>query len=168
MDTVREGAAARAVTRPDGSVDLSATARPLLESPPSAVTGERTSEMASEPGVARNGCRERPLGARVGRVAPRVPKPREGGYFPDEIVSRWPGTDTAPASCVRGMRAGGVPAGKAGALGESDPVLVRAGCGRAAEPPAAVDSWSPRRSVARHMWPLVATLSSRCSRATGR
>lgn len=115
MDTVREGAAARAVTRPDGSVDLSATARPLLESPPSAVTGERTSEMASEPGVARNGCRERPLGARVGRVAPRVPKPREGGYFPDEIVSRWPGTDTAPASCVRGMRAGGVPAGKAGA-----------------------------------------------------
>ena len=39
MDTVREGAAARAVTRPDGSVDLSATARPLLESPPSAVTG---------------------------------------------------------------------------------------------------------------------------------
>lgn len=159
MDTVREGAAARAVTRPDGSVDLSATARPQLESPPSAVTGERTSEMASEPGVARNGCHERPLGARVGRVAPRVPKPREGGYFPDEIVSRWPGTDTAPASCVRGMRdggvprgeGGGVPAGKAGAvaapegaLGESDPVLVRAGCGRAAEPPAAVDSWSPR------------------------
>ena len=35
MDSVREGAAARAVAWPDGSVDLSATARPLLESPPS-------------------------------------------------------------------------------------------------------------------------------------
>ena len=108
MDTVHEGAAAQAVTRPDGSIDLNATARGLLESLLNAVMDEQASEMASELGVARNGYRERALDTCVGRVTLRVPKLREGSYFPEEIVSRWSRTDTALASCVCEMWARGV------------------------------------------------------------
>lgn len=109
MDTVQEGAArAAAATRPDGSIDLSATARGLLESLLNAVMDEQASEMASELGVARNGYRERSLDTCVGRVTLRVPKLRSGSYFPEEIVSRWSRTDTALASCVCEMWARGV------------------------------------------------------------
>lgn len=103
MDTVHEGAAARAAARPDGSIDLNATARGLLESPPDAVMDEQASEMAAELGVAGNGYRERALDTCVGRVTPGVPRLREGGYFPEEIVSRRSRTDAALASCVREM-----------------------------------------------------------------
>lgn len=65
MDTVHEGAAARAAARPDGSIDLNATARGLLESPPDAVMDEQASEMAAELGVAGNGYRERALASCV-------------------------------------------------------------------------------------------------------
>ena len=107
MDTVHEGAAARAAARPDGSIDLNATARGLLESPPDAVMDEQASEMAAELGVAGNGYRDRALDTCVGRVTPRVPRLREGGYFPEEIVSRRSRTDAALASCVREMWARG-------------------------------------------------------------
>lgn len=116
MDTVHEGAAAQAVTRPDGSIDLNATARALPESPLNAVMDEQASEMASELGVARNGHRERSLDTCVGRVTPRVPKLREGSYFPEEIVSRWSRTDAALASCACEMWARGVSTRKVDAV----------------------------------------------------
>ncbi len=108
MDTVHESPSAGAALRPDGTVDLNATARGLLESLLNAVMDEQASEMASQLGVARNGCRERGLDTCVGRLTLRVPKLREGAYFPEEVVSRWSRTDTALASAVCEMWARGV------------------------------------------------------------
>ena len=38
----------------------------------------------------------------------RIPKLREGSYFPDDIVEKWSRTDTALASAVCDMWAAGV------------------------------------------------------------
>ena len=65
-------------------------------------------EQASELGVPRNGYRERSLDTCVGRVTLRIPKLREGTYFPEDVVSLWSRTDTALASAVCDMWAAGI------------------------------------------------------------
>ena len=104
MDTLQEGAAAGAVVRADGTVDLNATALALLEGLLNAMMDEQASEL----GAARNGYRERSLDTCLGRLTLRIPKLREGTYFPDDIVERWSRTDTALASTVCEMWARGV------------------------------------------------------------
>lgn len=95
MDTVHESTAMVAV-RPDGTIDLNETARATLEAALNAVMDEQASEL----GVARNGYRERSLDTCVGRVTLRIPKLREGSYFPDDVVERWSRTDVALAQAV--------------------------------------------------------------------
>lgn len=104
MDTVHEEALASAGTRADGTIDINAALRSMLEGLLNAVMDEQASEL----GVARNGYRERRLDTCVGTVTLRIPKLREGSYFPDDIVERWSRTDTALASAICDMWVSGV------------------------------------------------------------
>ena len=104
MDTVHEEALAAAGVRADGTIDINAALRALLEGLLNAVMDEQASEL----GAPRNGYRERSLDTCVGRVTLRIPKLREGTYFPEDIVARWSRTDTALASAVCDMWAAGV------------------------------------------------------------
>ena len=94
--------------RGDGSVDLNAAARSLLEGCLNALMDEQASELAEATGTQRNGHRERSLDTCVGTLTLRIPKLRRGTYFPDDVVSRWSRTDTAMASAVCDMWAAGV------------------------------------------------------------
>ena len=76
----------------------------MLEGLLNAVMDEQTSEL----GVPRNGYRERRLDACVGTVTLRIPKLREGSYFPEDVVARWSRTDTALASAICDMWVSGV------------------------------------------------------------
>ena len=104
MDTVHEEALAAAGVRADGTIDINAALRALLEGLLNAVMDEQASEL----GVPRNGYRERSLGTCVGTVTLRIPKLREGSYFPDDLIERWSRTDTALASAICDMWAAGV------------------------------------------------------------
>ena len=104
MDTVHEEALASAGARADGTIDINAALRSMLEGLLNAVMDEQASEL----GVARNGYRERRLDTCVGTVTLRIPKLREGTYFPEDVVSRWSRTDTALASAVCDMWVSGV------------------------------------------------------------
>ena len=64
MDTVHEEALAAAGVRADGTIDINAALRALLEGLLNAVMDEQASEL----GVPRNGYRERSLDTCVGRV----------------------------------------------------------------------------------------------------
>ena len=104
METVHEEALAAAGTRSDGTIDINAALRSLLEG----LLNAAMDEQASELGVARNGYRERSLDTCVGTVTLRIPKLREGSYFPEDLVGRWSRTDTALASAICDMWAAGV------------------------------------------------------------
>ena len=104
METVHEEALAAAGTRADGTIDINAALRSLLEG----LLNAAMDEQASELGVARNGYRERSLDTCVGTVTLRIPKLREGSYFPEDLVGRWSRTDTALASAICDMWAAGV------------------------------------------------------------
>lgn len=104
MDTVHEEALAAAGVRADGTIDINAAMRSMLES----LLNAAMDEQASELGVTRNGYRERSLDTCVGTVTLRIPKLREGSYFPEDVVSRWSRTDTALASAICDMWVSGV------------------------------------------------------------
>lgn len=104
MGTVDEGAAPR---RDDGTIDLNGLARELLEGVVNAVMDEQAAELCGD-GNSRNGYRERGLDTSVGRIVPRIPRLREGTYFPDDVVERWSGTDTALAGATCEMWVNGV------------------------------------------------------------
>ena len=108
MDTVHEKAIADAGVRADGTIDINAALRSLLEGLLNAVMDEQASEL----GAARNGYRERSLDTCVGTVTLRIPKLREGTYFPEDVVSRWSRTDTALASAICDMWVSGISARK--------------------------------------------------------
>lgn len=73
--------------------------RSILEGLLNAVTDEQASEL----GVPRNGYRKRGLDPCVGTVTLRIPRLREGGCFPDDVVRRRSCTDTALASAICDM-----------------------------------------------------------------
>lgn len=104
METLHEEALAAAGIRADGTIDINAALRSLLEG----LLNAAMDEQASELGVARNGYRERSLDTCVGTVTLRIPKLREGSYFPDDLVSRWSRTDTALASAICDMWVAGI------------------------------------------------------------
>ena len=52
-------------------------------------------------GNRRNGYRERRLVTVVGEITLRIPKLREGSYFPDDIVRPYSRVDRAMVACVR-------------------------------------------------------------------
>jgi putative transposase len=110
METVYDDALASAggARRADGTLDLTAALRSLLEGLVNAVMDEQAGELCALTGTSRNGYRERSLDTQVGRVTLRIPKLREGTYFPDDIVRRWSRCDTALAAAALEMWVGGV------------------------------------------------------------
>lgn len=78
METLHEEALAAAGARPDGTIDINAAMRSMLEGLLNAVMDEQASKLS----VLRNGYRERGLDTHVGTVRLRIPKLREGSYFP--------------------------------------------------------------------------------------
>lgn len=104
MDTVANGRP----LREDGTLDLTEIARSLLEALVNEVMDEQATEIAGEEGVSRNGYRERRLLTQVGEIVLRIPKLREGSYFPDDVVRKWSRTDTALAGAICEMWVQGV------------------------------------------------------------
>lgn len=92
----------------DGMLDLNEIMRSLLETLLNTVMEEQAAELCEQSGTSRNGYRERGLLTCVGEVTLRIPKLREGTYFPDDVIERWSRTDTAMASAICEMWVSGV------------------------------------------------------------
>lgn len=88
----------------DYKLDLNDVARNLLEDLVNTVMVEQVEEL----GYVRNGYRERLLETSVGTLTLKIPKLREGTYFPDDIIERWGRCDTALASCICDMWVAGI------------------------------------------------------------
>lgn len=101
MDTLTERETERedVPRRQDGSIDLNELARGLLEDCLNAVMSEQADELLGE-GNRRNGYRERSLKTCVGRITLRIPKLREGTYFPDDVLRPYSRTDRAMVGAI--------------------------------------------------------------------
>lgn len=101
MDTLQESGILEGLpVREDGTLDLTELARRALESILNQVMDAQADELVGE-GNRRNGYRERRLVTVVGEVTLRIPKLREGSYFPDDIVRPYSRVDRAMVACVR-------------------------------------------------------------------
>ena len=108
MDTIRQFGGAMA----DGG--LGAVARALVEACVNEVMSAQADAMCEETGTSRNGFRERRLETQVGAITLRIPKLREGTYFPEGIVERWSRVDRAVICAASEMFALGVSTRKVG------------------------------------------------------
>lgn len=100
MDTVHEeGALGNVPTREDGTIDLVELARTQLERAINQIMDWQADELCGE-GNRRNGYRERRLVTAVGEVTLRIPKLREGTYFPDELIRPYSRVDRAVVAAV--------------------------------------------------------------------
>ena len=87
---------------------MNALARKLLEETVNAAMHEQAVELGAENGVSLNGFRERRLTTVIGDITLKIPKLREGTYFPEDIIERWSRTDTALASTICEMWVNGI------------------------------------------------------------
>ena len=132
MDSVTVDAAVAAMEMPrlgDGTVNLRELARLLVEYVVNEVMGAMAEAAAEDAGTSRNGYRTRLLNTCVGTIELRIPKLREGTFFPEDIIERYSRTDKAMAAAIIEMYAGGVStrrvAGIAEALGVHRPLARR-------------------------------------------
>jgi transposase-like protein len=86
--------------REDGTIDLTELARMSLEDMVNQIMDIQADELCGE-GNRRNGYRERRLVTPVGEIVMRVPKLREGTYFPDELIRPYSRVDRAMVAVVR-------------------------------------------------------------------
>lgn len=108
MDTLQENEAMRNLPlREDGTVDVGELARRELERALNQIMDWQADEALGE-GNRRNGYRERRLVTSVGEVTLRIPKLREGTYFPDELVRPYSRVDRAMVGVVREVYARGL------------------------------------------------------------
>lgn len=108
MDTIRQFEGALA----DGG--LGALPRALVEACVNEVMSAQADVMREETGTSCNGLRKRRLETEVGAITLRIPKPREGAYFPEGIVDRWSRVDRVVTCPASEMFALGVSTHKAG------------------------------------------------------
>ena len=91
MDTVAHEAPAMSLadmpTTDEGTIDFRRLAVRLVEQCVNAAMEMAVDELAGE-GVRRNGYRERRLMTVIGEIRLRIPRLREGSYFPDDVVRR--------------------------------------------------------------------------------
>ncbi|WP_346674363.1 transposase [Enorma phocaeensis] len=114
MDTLHEsGILENLPIRDDGTLDLTELARRALESVLNQVMDAQADELLGD-GNRRNGYRERRLVTAVGEVTLRIPKLREGSYFPDDIVRPYSRVDRAMVACVREVYVRGLSTRKIG------------------------------------------------------
>lgn len=104
MDTVTHGAPAaiplsEMPTLEDGTVDFRRLAVGLVESCCNAAMEMAVEELCGE-GNRRNGYRERRLKTVIGEICLRIPKMREGSYFPEELLRPYSRTDRAMVGAI--------------------------------------------------------------------
>lgn len=101
MDTLQEEGALRDLPfREDGTVDINEMMRRELERMVNRIMDWQADELCGE-GNRRNGYRERKLATVLGEITMRVPKLREGTYFPDELIRPYSRVDRAMAAIVK-------------------------------------------------------------------
>lgn len=93
--------------REDGTVDLMELGGRQLEAAVNQIMDWQADELVGE-GNRRNGYRERRLVTALGEIALRIPKLREGTYFPDELVRPCSRVDRAMVAVVREVYARGL------------------------------------------------------------
>lgn len=81
-------------------VDLNEMMRRELESMVNQIMDWQADELCGE-GNRRNGYRERKLATVLGEITMRIPKLREGTYFPDELIRPYSRVDRAMVAIVR-------------------------------------------------------------------
>ena len=120
MDKIHEiaGDGARMPRFDDGMVNMAELIRVMAESLVNEIMDAQADE-ACEAGNQRNGCRERRLTTSVGTVNLRIPKPRAGSYFPEDLIGRYSRTDRAVIAAVPEMVTNGVPTRKAERVAQS-------------------------------------------------
>lgn len=101
MDTLQENEAMQNLPlRGDGTVDLAELGRMQLEQAVNQIMDWQADELCGE-GNRRNGYRERSLLTPFGEITLRIPKLREGTYFPDELIRPYSRVDRAMVAIVR-------------------------------------------------------------------
>lgn len=101
MDTLQEKDALQNLPfREDGTVDLNEMMRRELEAMVNRIMDWQADELCGE-GNRRNGYRERKLLTVLGEITLRIPKLREGTYFPDELIRPYSRVDRAMVAVVR-------------------------------------------------------------------
>lgn len=86
--------------REDGTVDINEMMRRELERMVNQIMDWQADELCGE-GNRRNGYRERKLVTVLGEITMRVPKLREGTYFPDELIRPYSRVDRAMVAIVK-------------------------------------------------------------------
>ena len=101
MDILQEKEALRDLPiREDGTIDINEMMRRQLEAMVNQIMDWQADELCGE-GNRRNGYRERKLVTTVGEITLRIPKLREGTYFPDELIRPYSRVDRAMVGVVR-------------------------------------------------------------------
>lgn len=86
----------------DGTINLQELLRQLAESIANEIMDAEADQMCGE-GNSRNGYRERKLTTCVGTLTLRVPKLRQGSFFPDDLLTRYQRADRALIAAVAEM-----------------------------------------------------------------
>ena len=101
MDTLQEKEALQNIPfREDGTIDLVELGRLQLEAMVNQIMDWQADELRGE-GNRRNGYRERDLLTPIGTITLRIPKLREGTYFPDELIRPYSRVDRAMVAIVK-------------------------------------------------------------------
>jgi len=101
MDTVQEKEAFKNLPfREDGTIDINEMMRRELERMVNQIMDWQADELRGE-GNRRNGYRERKLVTVLGEITMRIPKLREGTYFPDELIRPYSRVDRAMVAIVK-------------------------------------------------------------------
>ena len=101
MDTLQEKEALQNLPlRGDGTIDLNEMMRRELERMVNQIMDWQADELCGE-GNRRNGYRERRLVTVLGEITMRIPKLREGTYFPDELIRPYSRVDRAMVAIVK-------------------------------------------------------------------
>ena len=90
----------------DGMVNMAELIRAMAESLVNEIM-DAQADGAREGGNRRDGHRERKLATGVGTINLRIPKPRAGSYFPEDLIERYSRVDRAVIAAVSEMAANG-------------------------------------------------------------
>ena len=101
MDTLQEKEGFKNLPlREDGTIDSNEMMRRELERMVNQIMDWQADELRGE-GNRRNGYRERKLVTVLGEITMRIPKLREGTYFPDELIRPYSRVDRAMVAIVK-------------------------------------------------------------------
>ena len=102
----------------DGAIDMQELLRRLAEQVVNAVMDAEADQLCGGGANSRNGYRERSLSTSLGDLELRVPKLREGTYFPEGILERYTRVEASMVALVREMYVAGVSTRKVGLVAE--------------------------------------------------